>query len=237
MKKTVKNLITWSPSHLITSQKSAFTLAEVLITLGIIGVVAAMTIPTLISNYNKKVVEVKLQKMYALMSNAIAMSVVDHGETISWNYTFGDSSTPYSDVLAWYNKYLAPYLKVTKVEQEEDTENLLIYLLDGSIVKIENIIYDWHLYTNKTAIKTPKVGVSHFMFRFQPKLTEAQVDDDRFANVLSPTINSYGYCWDGTYEGAKYSSCNNGCYQTSALCAKLIHLNGWKIPNDYPYKF
>ena len=30
-----------------------FTLAEVLITLGIIGVVAAMTLPTLIQNYKK----------------------------------------------------------------------------------------------------------------------------------------------------------------------------------------
>ncbi|MBE7710003.1 MAG: type II secretion system protein [Cyanobacteria bacterium SIG32] len=54
MKKTVKNLITWSPSHLITSPKSAFTLAEVLITLAIIGVVAAMTIPTLVANYQTK---------------------------------------------------------------------------------------------------------------------------------------------------------------------------------------
>ncbi|MBQ8168695.1 prepilin-type N-terminal cleavage/methylation domain-containing protein [bacterium] len=38
-------------------RKSAFTLAEVLITLAIIGVVAAMTIPTLISNYQDKVFE------------------------------------------------------------------------------------------------------------------------------------------------------------------------------------
>ena len=38
---------------------SAFTLAEVLITLGIIGVVAAMTMPVLISNHNKSVVEAK----------------------------------------------------------------------------------------------------------------------------------------------------------------------------------
>ncbi|MBE7709302.1 MAG: prepilin-type N-terminal cleavage/methylation domain-containing protein [Cyanobacteria bacterium SIG32] len=54
MKNPVKNLITWSPSHLITSQKSAFTLAEVLITLAIIGVVAAMTIPTLVANYQTR---------------------------------------------------------------------------------------------------------------------------------------------------------------------------------------
>ena len=45
-------------------RKSAFTLAEVLITLAIIGVVAAMTIPTLISSYREKVVETKLVKFY-----------------------------------------------------------------------------------------------------------------------------------------------------------------------------
>lgn len=36
------------------SRKIAFTLAEVLITLGIIGVVAAMTLPSLITNYQEK---------------------------------------------------------------------------------------------------------------------------------------------------------------------------------------
>ncbi len=35
--------------------KNGFTLAEVLITLGIIGIVAAMTMPALIANYQKKV--------------------------------------------------------------------------------------------------------------------------------------------------------------------------------------
>ena len=35
--------------------KKGFTLAEVLITLGVIGIVAAMTIPTLVANYQKKV--------------------------------------------------------------------------------------------------------------------------------------------------------------------------------------
>ncbi len=41
-------------THLVTFQKSAFTLAEVLITLAIIGVVAAITIPSLVKNYNEK---------------------------------------------------------------------------------------------------------------------------------------------------------------------------------------
>ena len=41
-------------AHWNNSRKIAFTLAEVLITLGIIGVVAAITMPTLINNYQKK---------------------------------------------------------------------------------------------------------------------------------------------------------------------------------------
>ena len=41
----------------LANKKLAFTLAEVLITLGIIGVVAAITIPNLISTYRKKQIE------------------------------------------------------------------------------------------------------------------------------------------------------------------------------------
>ena len=41
-------------THLVTFPKAAFTLAEVLITLAIIGVVAAITIPSLVKNYNEK---------------------------------------------------------------------------------------------------------------------------------------------------------------------------------------
>ena len=45
-----------------SKSQHAFTLAEVLITLGIIGVVAALTIPTLINTYNAKVRETQIKK-------------------------------------------------------------------------------------------------------------------------------------------------------------------------------
>lgn len=45
---------TQSLSHLITSQRAAFTLAEVLITLAIIGIVAALTIPAVVKNYQER---------------------------------------------------------------------------------------------------------------------------------------------------------------------------------------
>ena len=48
------SLVPQCPSALVTSKKVAFTLAEVLITLAIIGVVAVLTVPALIQNYNEK---------------------------------------------------------------------------------------------------------------------------------------------------------------------------------------
>lgn len=56
-----------------------FTLAEVLITLGIIGVVAAMTIPTLIANYQKTQYITQLKKVYGSFSLALEKLLMDSG--------------------------------------------------------------------------------------------------------------------------------------------------------------
>ena len=59
--------------------KKAFTLAEVLITLGIIGVVAALTLPSVVQNYQKRSLEVATQKFYSVMSQAIKQYMADEG--------------------------------------------------------------------------------------------------------------------------------------------------------------
>ena len=48
-----------------------FTLAEVLVTLGIIGVVSAMTVPTLMQNYQRQSYVTQLHKTYNEMSQAL----------------------------------------------------------------------------------------------------------------------------------------------------------------------
>lgn len=64
--------------------KKAFTLAEVLITLGIIGIVAALTIPTLISNYQEKQTVTRVKEAYTLLNSAVQMAVVEHGPVNTW---------------------------------------------------------------------------------------------------------------------------------------------------------
>ncbi len=56
-------------------KKQGFTLAEVLITLGIIGVVAAMTIPTLISNTNGAQFKTAYKKALSTLNQAVLMNV------------------------------------------------------------------------------------------------------------------------------------------------------------------
>ena len=77
-----KGLIASSPYSPITSiSKVAFTLAEVLITLGIIGIVAAMTLPPLITEYKVKELESRFKKVDATLQSALKKSVVEFGYT------------------------------------------------------------------------------------------------------------------------------------------------------------
>lgn len=59
--------------------KKGFTLAEILITLGIIGVVAAITIPTLVNNYQKSQYVTGLQKTFAILNAAFKKYAADQG--------------------------------------------------------------------------------------------------------------------------------------------------------------
>ena len=59
----------------------AFTLAEILITLGIIGVVAAITIPILFANYQKKLLVTQLKKTYTLLNENYRLTLAKEGCT------------------------------------------------------------------------------------------------------------------------------------------------------------
>ena len=65
------------PSHNHGLRSAAFTLAEVLVTLGIIGVVSAMTVPTLMQNYQRQSYVTQLHKVYNEMSQGFQQMMTD----------------------------------------------------------------------------------------------------------------------------------------------------------------
>ena len=225
-------------------KRPAFTLAEVLITLGIIGVVSAMTIPTLMANHRKKVVETKLEKIYSVMNQAINLTNAEYGDVTNWIIDCGSSDSPtcsINEVENWFNSTIGKHLETLKTGKTKNKTDdiLLIYLKDGSILGVTNYIYDMGFYVNSDAISNKQSGKNYFLFRFNPILLSHQNNEEAQKDLkysLKPTFEPYSNYWNGTREqlidGHSFS-----CAQNHAFCAKLIQYDGWKISKDYPVKF
>ena len=80
-------------SHFSLPQTPAFTLAEVLITLGIIGIVAAMTLPSLIARHRSKVLEAQFHKRYNEVQQALLM--IKKEEIPIYGNLYGRTLQPY----------------------------------------------------------------------------------------------------------------------------------------------
>ena len=102
----------------------AFTLSESLITLMVIGVVAALTIPALMQTYKKHATEVTLKKTYSTMVNAIKMAEVDYGDPETWEIDCSDDAAKDKSLT---DKYLLPYLKMAMDSNSSSTADSLNY--------------------------------------------------------------------------------------------------------------
>jgi len=102
--------------------KKAFTLAEVLITLGIIGVVAAITMPMLIGHYQKVVWYNQFKKAVSQLENAFKLYEVDNDcvgnilDCLNCNVN--------TSHCAFYAKDIRPYFKVAKIINEDNYETV-----------------------------------------------------------------------------------------------------------------
>lgn len=100
----------------------AFTLAEVLITLGIIGIVAAMTIPTLIANYKEKALESQFKKSYSLINQALMNASSTFGYIPKCYYAYGSFDvTATSECYKLAQEFLAS-LKVSRTCEDKAYE-------------------------------------------------------------------------------------------------------------------
>ena len=87
---------------------NAFTLAEVLLTLAIIGVVAALTIPAVVTKVAKDQYVVGLKKAYNTVKQIEREAIQEHGPMENWSWSTGDDPT------ADFEKYFLPHFDVLK---------------------------------------------------------------------------------------------------------------------------
>lgn len=131
LEKNAKTMYNFNERNYTMGRRLGFTLAEVLITLAIIGVVAALTIPTLVTNYQKKSYVTKLQKNYSMLLNSFKLMFADEGvDYFSQTNYFkglgldnGGYGVEDLDVKALNDRYLSKYIKIIQSCSDSSLDN------------------------------------------------------------------------------------------------------------------
>lgn len=183
--------------------KRGFTLAEVLITLGIIGIIAAMTLPTVVNKYKEKETVTKLKKFYSILSQSYLTSVQKYGTPDEWGIRGRDagSSDENEDSYTAQNAILIRdrlFESVKKLRDCNNAKNQKSCGMSDKYYRIDGVI------NTEIGGSTAKTS-SAFMF-----------DGSSVMIIANPT---------GEYRGPGVLS------KTYAII--YIDLNGVKSPNTY----
>lgn len=122
----------------LQSVNTAFTLAEVLITLAIIGIVAAVTIPSLTQKYEEKQYLIKLKKTYTVLNQAFLFAKGEYGELDYWGLTTtlsgetNEDGELYEDY-SGMNKVTAIFKQYLQAEYVDFDKIPVVKSLDGTI--------------------------------------------------------------------------------------------------------
>ena len=212
-----------------------------MITLGIIGVVAAMTLPTVIQQHREKVLETGLARFYTTINQAFKASELQNGEQQYWEYT--DNSCEF------YKKYLANYLKTIRwecgyyntisngmISKNNDERFVGIYLPSGDMA-----VFSYG------RVFTYMVKAQKHYKAYEALMSSGPTDDrdlygrKLFVFQIARTRGEGRDVKDGVepFDGLRIYSdeeIKQRCIQYPSRCVEMIRRNGWKIPDDYPYK-
>ena len=205
----------------------SFTLAEVLITLVIIGIIAAITVPMIMANHKRIETASKVKKFYAMITNAIKLAEVEHG------VPYGDwddySGSRYEE---YFDRYLKKHLSYIEAETGSHAYNettgeygsvdwgpgeFSIYLSDGTIMGLSGGDSSLILFDVNGEKGPNKDGRDIFEF-----------------DTKSSSDGSFKVCNYQHTRDELISSCSS---QTDAIsCTCLLMNDGWEFKNDYPLK-
>ena len=226
----------------------AFTLAEVLITLGIIGVVAAMTLPTLIMNHRKQVTVNKVKKFYTVMSQATNSAIAEYGSMEDWQ---GFTTTRNGEEMQnWFDTYLKPYLKVidefVKTDEETGYSTLFVVLSDGSVLSMVNWAGSAKSDDDANHVQDNHNGLIHVGYLTDKKLID-DVDSrigcvNTFSFLFYSPLKDQYFFQPYTYQANTPEKYNREFFieqlkgGNTQYCAAVMMFDGWQIKSDYPFQ-
>ncbi len=236
--------------------KRAFTLAEVLITIGIIGVVASLTIPTLISNNQKKVMTARNKKFVSSINQAVLRSTIDNEQPAQWvsSIIYHDKDSLYD----WFDKYIMQYMLVLKNCRKNPKECIAEYkycMLDSCIApsKGSDVLYVFNDGSMITALtgggvnndtgmttgltihirfdangyaKPNYMGKDIFVYRFTINKNKFYLECDNHKSVTGGTVSS----------SSTREDLIEACATNPQTCTCLLMRDNYEFKDDYPFK-
>ena len=186
--------------------KKGFTLAEILITLAIIGIVAALTIPSVISNAQQQEYKTGLKKAVNVLNQAIATNLALDGDT---PYTTKDSLA----------NFLSRHMSVMKVTNDSQTNK------ENAIVTSNYAFYTTDGMRFEFQYRTRKGYVYRDFKFYDPPESEK---DAKF-NDWDKNCDGTGDMWKCGSYGLATNPNNTKC----SPCMILVDVNGDKKPSKY----
>ena len=233
---------------MIKANKKGFTLAETLLALTIIGVVAALVMGNLIAHTIKQQTVAKLQKTSTILGQALKKTEAFNGFHNYWDFPAGVSE---QSTNTFFDDYLKSYLVLMedcKTSQEKECEFQFkelngtkktldanwrrFYLNDGMFVAMQTngsddykVIYFYVDINGKSLFNT--VARDIFMFEYWAQNKE----HPEYEGKLLP----YGhqYTKEQLMTASNEDNCNKS--KTGNYCAAVIIKDDWKISNNYPW--
>jgi prepilin-type N-terminal cleavage/methylation domain-containing protein len=202
--------------------RKAFTLAEVLITLGIIGIVAALTMPSLVADYKKKVAITRLKKFYSVHMQSYNMLSVNE-DTRPIPTVESIRNPDYAMEMLEYR--YKPYVKNLNIAKKN--QGAVISFSDGSGVyfRKSGFIADEPDHSENYSFC---VDYKKCMELDETKTIE-DITDGKNTFVFDTQAASFAWLEDRELIKAYCKNSKTGG------CAAIIIMDGWEIKDDYPW--
>ena len=218
--------------------KKAFTLAEVLITLGIIGVVAALTLPAVIQNYQKRSLEVATKKFYSVITQAVKQYMTDEGIDDLRGSSLSVSDDDSEEIeLAKTDEFFKKYLNAQICEDGCFADNYKKQ--SGDISMDVGISSEWEGPIGRYLLPDGMVVDAYGYFfgdRSSPGVLYVDVNGKKGPNKIGYDLWSMSVFYDGVIdEGALTPECRKkgDCIWDTPKGARDRRFNDCKSGNDY----
>lgn len=219
-------------------RKKAFTLAEVLITIGIIGVVAALTIPALIGKYQKLVWVAQLQKSMNTVQNGLknimADEEVDNLKDTEFYKHYSNYRVATSVDFDKTKKLISKYFKVVKIKARTDRDYYDYSHVRYHILSSDYYTLDLGVFSNPCVFWLNDGGKIYLTFTFLSSGNASYAIGQVYIDVNGDKgPNKWGrdfFAFDIDNKGMLHpSEGKNDCYDWGTACAQKIIDEGWKM--------